>query len=600
MSSQRSQTTTPKESGALAVGFLALAGAIGVAHVTPADGYELSLYAGTPTTVWILLGVSFCLSLAVALATTAPWYRRLSLCLGAGAAIAFVGMPVLRGYHFISGGDALTHLGWARGIRDGMFSPLELRYPGLHTVSTLFSTALGIDLTHAMMLVIVLLFGLFFLFVALSTDLVFENRYSVTVGAFSAFLLLPITTLSTFVTPHPMSQSILFSAVIVYSLLKYMQGNQVAASVSSLGVLLAMLSIAVVLYHPQLAAHLLVVFVGICAVQFLFRRFGSTTPIATHRSVYGQTAILTGGFLLWVANHGLLVDVIRFHLVSTLEYFLGGTGSAGDAIDSQSNSIAQIGGSVVEIVLKLLGPSLVFGVLAALLVGWTLIENDGRLLRETEGVIHYFTVALVGLGGLFAVYFFGSTEKMYFRVFGFTLLFITIMGAAAIAYGMDALSKNRSTTAVHSIAVLGFGVLLVVSLLAVFPSPYIYGTSPHVTTQAMDGHETAFDRGDDDIPYIGIRSGPNRYVDATTGDLERTERYEGISGPEIEEGISRQYEDDRYLVVKQRDLDRELIAFKELRYTEAQLNSIESQPGVNRVQTNGGFELYHVRGTADA
>ena len=596
MSSQRSQTAAPREGGALAVGFLALTGAVTVAHVTPADGYELSLYAATPTTVWILLGVSFCLSLAVALATTATWSRRLSLCLGGGSAIAFVGLPVLRGYHFISGGDALTHLGWARVIQNGTFSPIDLRYPGLHTVSVLFSTLLGIDLMHAMMLVLIVLFGLFFLFVALSTGLIFESRYSVTVGAFSAFLLLPITTLSTFMTPHPMSQAILFSALVVYCLLKYIDGQQ--ASLSSIGVLLALLSIAVVLYHPQLAAHLLVVFVGICAVQFLSRRFGVLNPITTHRSIYGQTAVLTAAFLVWIANNGLLIDVIRFHLLSTLEYFVGGSGSAGDAINSQSDSIAQIGGSVVEIVLKLLGPSLVFGVLATLLVGWAVVENDGRLPRETKGMVQYFVVALVGLSGLFAIYFFGSSEKMYFRVFGLILLFITIMGATAIAYGMASLSKTRWTTVVHSIAVFGFGVLLVVSLVAVFPSPYIYGTSPHVTEQAMDGHETAFDRGKDDVPYIGIRSGPNRYADATNDQFERVEHYKGISGPKIEEGISQQYENERYFVIKQRDLDRELIAFKELRYTETQLNSIESQPGVNRVQTSGEFEVYYVRGTA--
>src|SRR6056297_3433598 len=113
MSTQRSHTASIGERVLLAAGFFALTAGIVVAHRSPATGYELSIYAETPIEVWGLLGVVFSLSLSLALSTMARWVRRLALLLGGGGALAFVGMPVLRGYWFISGGDALTHLGWA-------------------------------------------------------------------------------------------------------------------------------------------------------------------------------------------------------------------------------------------------------------------------------------------------------------------------------------------------------------------------------------------------------------------------------------------------------------------------------------------------------
>lgn len=582
----------------LTAGWLALAGAVAVAHATPATGYEVSIYTATPAAFWALFGVAMGVSLLVALGTAADWLRRLALGLGGAAAVAFAGLPVLRGYRFFSGGDALTHLGWARGLRAGAIQPTELNYPGLHTVSTLLATTVGIDLAQAMLVVIALLCGLFFLFVSLSTSVVVESRYSTTVGAFAAFLLLPITNLSTFTTPHPMSQAILFASVVVYLLLTYVRSRTETRTVSGLGSLLALASVALVLYHPQLVAHLLAVFVGIGVVQFLARRYRTSHPIAAHRPIYGQTVVLVAAFLAWSSNHGFFRDVISFHVWSALEYVIGGGGPSGESVDSKGASLAEIGASFLEVVLKLLGPSLVFAALVGLFVLWAFLD-DGTTTRETDGVLPYFVVAIGGLSVVFVVYFFGSVGDLYFRVFGLVMLFVTVGGAAALAYGTEALSRTRLAPLAHGVLVVGIGILLVASLLAVFPSPYIYSASPHVTEQSMAGHEHAFEYQDEDVSFVGIRAGPNRYADAVRGELDRTRAHGAIEAEEIDDGIARQYDGDRYLSVDQQDRDREVIAYRELRYSEAHFDAISAQAEVDRVQSNGEFEVYFVRGTSE-
>lgn len=596
MAHARSRPITLEDSGLLAIGFLALAGAVLAAHTSPATGYELSLYSGTPLAFWLLFGCAVSIALAVGFRAATVWSRRIALVLTGVSVAVFVGLPILRGYRFYGAGDALTHLGWIRGINWGTFEPLELRYPAIHTVSNLISVTLGIDLAQASLLLIVLLSCLFAIFVALATSVLFESRFSAVAGAFGAFLLLPITNLSTFIVLHAMTQAILFSSVSVYLLLKYVRNDPSSEALSGVGWLLAITSVAMVVYHPQLAAHFLVMFFGIVAVQYLYRRYRPDHPIAEHRSVFGQSVVLLAAFLVWIANHGFFGDVVGYAVSSAASYFFGG-GDAASAVDSQGSSLSEIGVTILEMVVKLFGPSLVFGLLASLLVLAALLNDD--LTRRTDGVLPYFVVSMIGLAGVFGLYFFGSYSAMYFRVFGLMMLLTTIAGAAAIAYGMQSVSGNYSMTAVYSVVVVGFGAVLLLSLLVVYPSPFIYQASPHVTDASLEGHETMFEHNDEELPFVGIRSGPHRYEDVTHAKYDRTLMYPAVSGEEIEEGISRQYESDRYLTVTQSDREREVVSYKELRYTEGQLESISSQPGVNRVQSNGEFELYYVHGTAN-
>jgi len=595
---QRSRSAPLADRGLLALGFLALIGAVAVAHSNPATGYELSLYAATPLTFWVLYSSAMFVSLFVALRASTRWLRRTALGLGGIATTAFAGLPVLRGYWFYSGGDGLTHLGWARGIRMGNFLPTDLRYPGMHSVTILLDVAFGIDLAHAMLLVVVVLVVLFFAFVTLSTPLVFESRYSSTVAAFSAFLFLPITSLSTHLQPHAMSQAIMFSSVAVYLVLNYVRSPASLLSSSAVGATLALTSVALVVYHPQLVAHLLPFFVGICGLQVLYRRWRTDHPIAAHRPPYGQTAVLVAVFLVWISNHGFFSGVVGYAIMNTLEFFFGG-GSAAKDVATQGASLTAIGGSFVGIFVKLFGACLVFLTLSGLLVLQTVRESDRALLRATNGMIPYFVVSLVGLSGIFALYFFGSVSEMYFRVFGLIMLFVTILGAVAIAYSMSAVSRSRMGKIVHSATIAGFGVLMVLSLITVFPSPFIYLPSPHVTDTTMSGHEMAFEHQAEDIEFVGIRAGPNRYADVERATLDRTRSYGAVTSAEIEAGIASQYADDRYLTVAQIDREREIVAYEGLRYSRSNLNSISAQSGVSRVQSNGGFDLFYVDGTAE-
>lgn len=597
---QRERAEPPRlaDRGLLAVGFLALTTAVVVAHTSPATGYELSPYTETPVAFWAGLGTALLVSLFVSLRATADWFRRLALLLGGLAATSFVGLPLLRGYHFFSGGDALTHLGWARGIRLGNFQPTELIYPALHVNSAMFDAAFGIDTAHAILLLVVTVASLFVVFVTLSASVVAENRYATVVAAFSAFLFLPVTLIATHMLPHAMSQAIMVSSLVVFLLLKYVRRPEIPRAPSALGAVFAISSSLLVLYHPQLVAHLLAVFLGICVMQALYRRYRADHPVASHRPIYAQTAVMTVAFALWVANREFVASVVEFTVTSAADFFYG-QGAAAAGIASQGASLVRIGGSITEVFLKLFGASLVYVVLAGLLVLWTVWESDETVERTTGGTVSYFAVALSGLLFVFALYFFGSVSEMYFRVFGLMMVLVTVLGAVALAHGMSSLSRRRSRSVVHGVAVVGLGILLVASLLTVFPSPYVYQPSAHVTESSMSGHATAFEHEQAGVGYLGIRAGPERYRDAWNAQGRKTSRYGAVTGEDIDAGLADRVDEDTYLTLTRADREREVVAYRELRYEREQIDSIAGQPGVSRVQSNGGFELFYVRAESD-
>ncbi|MFD1564321.1 DUF6541 family protein [Haloarchaeobius amylolyticus] len=590
---------------ALAIAFLAVSVSTLSAHANPATGYELSIYTMTPRVVWVGLLIALSVSLAVVFVPFSETSRdrssrSLAVVLGGLVFAVFIGMPIIRGYRFYGHHDALTHLGWARGIREGTFLPFDLFYPGIHTVTVFISSTIGISLSRSMLFVAFLAVLLFCLFIPLCVLTIVPDDRAAAIAAFSAFLLLPITTISMYLSAHAMSQAVLFSPVLLFLLTKYLGTDQCGSILSAVGVALALSSVAAVLYHPQLAAHLIIALLGICAVQYFARRTVSSSRVTEQTSVYGQTLFLIAVFLVWSSNYGFFAGTMEYFLGSVVEFLFREGGAVGDTVGSQSASLAAIGGSLTEIFLKLFLPQLVFSLLAGGLALSAVLSGKSQWLKQMPIETAYFAVALFALGPVFLAYFFAAGSKMYFRVFGLMMVFVTVLGSIAI-YRIVTRSGPSQSRSGRSMLTVGFALLLVLSLVAVFPSPYTYNASPHVSEQHFNGYQSAFDSQDEAITFVGLRDGPNRIHDAIHGNEERMRLYQGLSDEAIENGVQSQSDDGRYLALTQADYEREVDAYRELRYSEQELNAIGTQPGVSRIQSNGEFDLYYVdAGTADS
>ncbi|WP_336003526.1 hypothetical protein [Halorientalis halophila] len=661
----------------LSVGFLSLTVAILGAFSSPPEGYELSIYAGTPTVFWVGAGVALAVALALSLLPAAGRYTAPALYLGGATLTAVVGLPLLRGYAFAGPGDPATHLGWIRDIEAGKYFVTELLYTGLHSTALVFHDVVGTALEHSLLLAMVAFTIPFFVFTPLIVRTVSSRPQAVPIAAFSSFLLLPITNLETFNRVHPYTQAMFFTPLVIYVALRFVFDPRDSLA-SPFSLLLALTSVALVFGHPLQALNVILLFVGITVVQFLsgsgsgeqdpfrYASLGGRRPIAV-RSLLVHTVFVIGVFFAWVVRTEQFQTASRTYVPSILE-FVQGSATAGRETASQASSLSAIGASPAELLVRMFPAALLYVALAGLFV---LLNIHGRfrhrfsasrrylgygfmgiltllplsaaiyarplssLLSGVTGVLFLVVSALVGIGvslllavlllayatesetavsggatdtfvtymavgGAFAVplfflFFVGNIASLYFRILGYLLLIATLLGSLGLVRFGDGLGTVVSRRTVRIGVVLLFVVLLPLTVVTVFSSPYLYLSNHHVSQQQFDGYATTFEHRDPDVPVAGIRQGPYRYAHAVEGYEAAKGKYErSVTGENLTR-LPAASPGPLYLVVNERNRQRETEVFRELRYSKAQFRSLDHQRGVDRVSTTGEYDLYLAR-----
>jgi hypothetical protein len=211
----------------------------------------------------------------------------------------------------------------------------------------------------------------------------------------------------------------------------------------------------------------------------------------------------------------------------------------------------------------------------------------------------------------FLVIFVAQQGDHYFRFHGFIMVTVSLLGTLGIVAAVDRLPA--SSERLHGIVTrqrlwsalcVAFVVLLAVQLVVVHPSPYIYQSNSQVPETVMDGYEVSFRHADGTTSFTGVRSGPSRYVDAaygtqTAGTLDFPGYESDVPEEIFNQNVTSHYENDRYLVLTARDRLQEVELYDGFRYGAGGFEALESERGANRIQDNGGFTLYRLRGTDD-
>ena len=600
----RAASSRPVPKVLLLAGFLALAVTISLPDVFATSGYELSIYGSTPVVFWVGIGVSLLVSLSLSLyAGFSPRTRLLAMFLGILSFCAVLGLPLSKGYYYYGRGDALTHLGWVKDIAAGQLRPLEFLYPGMHVTSVFVKLLADISYRRAILLVVFVFALVFVLFVPLCVSLLSNNRLAAATGLFSAMLFLPVNNVSAHYFAHPTSQAILFAPFVLYVLLRYLGSGSVRERrVSGWGVALALAGVAMLLIHPQQVANLLIIYVGICTLQFIYRRLDPRSAISSQNRMYGQTALLTVAFVSWAATHNRSTQTVT-NLVTLLTTPLGG--APGGEAAQRSASLAQIGGSIEGLFVKLFLLTTIFAILTAALTLQNLFGSTDET-DDSTGYVRCLSISLVPLFGLFLVYFLSSMTTQHYRQIGFLAFLATVLGAVALSRGITGLGDRFSFTPAYSTLVACFTVFLLLSIPVVYASPIIFQPSYQVPETTMEGYRSSFDyRSDANVPYVGIRDGADREVDAlygTYGDDPVRPVSAGAVPPEVfrQGNFTEYYDEPRYFVVSEEDRLREVVVYEGFRYPESGFERLEETRGLNRVLTNGPFRVYRISDTDDA
>ncbi|NIB98536.1 hypothetical protein [Halobacterium sp. R2-5] len=604
---------------ALLVGCLALANGLLVAHRNPATGYELSPYAATPTVTWVGLAVAFLVGSVVSVATVRRTYTwAVGVGLAVSAALSVFAMPVFRGYTFYGAGDSLTHVGWAREIAGGSLEATNLLYPGVHTLTVFVGRLADVPLTLANTYVVLVAFPLvFLLFVPLAAELLADAPWAYGIGLLAAAAFIPINNISIHPAAHPASQGTLLFAFVLYLALAYTVGvldtgpgargenlrrdeshSSLArwpTTATGTGVLLALASAAIVLVHPQMGLNVVVVLGAIAAAQLLARRYTDLDRVDAHRPLYAHTVVALAVFLAWAPRF----ERVQGAFLATVQSVVQSGPTTGQVVSQRSTSLTTVGGSIVEIFLKLFGPAVVLSACAAALFALAVYRHR----TDADTLVGYIAAAFVPLTAIFALVLAGSVGDLYFRYQGFMMVPVTVVAAAALAHAASWAATRGNRGAGVAVVAVVLLVLAPVGLLVVHPSPYVYQPSQHVTESQISGYGSAFDHRAEGVEFTGIRGGPRRYVDYHYGTEYARETLDfpgyrdGVPVPVfVAANYSEAYGEPRYLALTDGTRQTEVGLYHGFRYPASGFRALETTPSSSRVRASEGFELYLVGG----
>jgi hypothetical protein len=144
--------------------------------------------------------------------------------------------------------------------------------------------------------------------------------------------------------------------------------------------------------------------------------------------------------------------------------------------------------------------------------------------------------------------------------------------------------------------IFGLVLMLVLSLLVYFPSPYILQPNNQVTESQLEGYEAGLDHSQASLDIMFIRSPPSRYFDAQvrpTGQ-RRGDTYRNDLKTPDHFANQRLHQRDltTYVVVTSADYKRDVKIYKGFRFNRSDFEYLESAPGINRVYSSGGTTFY--------
>lgn len=584
---------------ALVVGYLALAAGILRAHQAQPLGYEVSIYAATPVLFWLCIGVALSVSVAVVASGYYEQYTPLTLLLAGSAMLAIVSLPIIRGYHFFGREDSLTHLGWTREILGSITSPFELIYPGAHLFSGATQVLLGIADGRAVMLTVPLFVLVYFVFFTLVVRALIPRTVATILGAFVAFLLLPVFNVGTKLMFFPFILGVFLSPLFVYLLVLYLRRDSERLvrflPVTALDLLLLLVGVTLIWVHPQLFSDVLLVLGAILVLQIGYSLAGRSGLVTTHRWIAGQFAVLSAVFVAWNLNHDAASRTLDQIVI---ELTTGGPASTGAVVQQRAGSLTAIGAGIPEIFLKVFLVNTLVILFAGLFAYRSLTVGSEYGWGDLDAWTRYLLLAGVLVGLNAAVHFFGEVSSYTFRHLGFGMVLASILGVAGLYFAITSwAARSRDRTWLRSSMTVG-GVFVAIAVIALsvavfFPSPYVYLASHQVSETEMEGFESAFEHRAEGVEYAGVRGGNvERYSEAIPGVPEISSR--AVYGEDIRRGVGSGIAADSYFVVTETDRKREITAYRELRVTSADFQRIENTEGLSRIQANGDMEIYYV------
>ncbi len=571
--------------------------AVVIARQCPATGYELSVYTSTPSSVLLLLLLSFIGGMAiVAFELFTSGYRRSRTFLAgfavvALAAAAFLLLPFFRDYIAASSGDHLGHVGFVRDIAASGHLSDRNPYPLAHTLLAEVSMLTGLSALDVVNINTALILPVFMLTAYLLAAAVLpDERQRLlaaliaggTMAGISRFYLLP-NTWSTLLMP-----------LFFYC---YFKRERVPFRILAVAIL-----VVYPFFHPLSSIVIMMVLAVMELPRPLYVRLLRRLKLGvpqwlSPRPVLWPVLLEAAVFIPWVLTRQVFRANVRIFWESLTSF----PGSYQYASAAGNLGKANVHGLEIPIlVFKLYGELLVFAVLA--LLGAVLLVHELRRGSRQGGAYRLLIFGIwVPIAFLFfAADFIGVAAMRVIvadRMLGYVEMACIVFAAFAlwkIAERLPSLDAMVTVTCGLLIAAL------LVNFYGHYHSPYVIRPGQHVTHRYEAGMSWYIGTKDPALPALAVATFPVWYFEATLGVQATYERTDLPEFPEVADHfgydnfttMAEQCDGSRYLSMDRVDRAAYQTVWKHLgRWVDADFRRLEQDPTVDRIYCNGEVDI---------
>lgn len=592
----------PSRADLLAVlgGCLLLVTVVYLALTPKATGFEPSIYAAFPLWFWAVLvstfGIGQLLILRDAFSdspASTNWIRGFLLTLAVLAILLL--MPAIRGYPIYGRADLLTHIGHTTVIHETGGAPFQNIYQNIHQLVLALSYATGVAPRYLFNVVplVLTLFSVLASYLLLRT--VFERRRMLMTLPFVVVLVAG----STHMNPSPYAQSVLFLPFVLYLFARTQMTELI-----TFRLLLAVVVIALVLFHPLTALFLLAIF-GIHYLVVSYRSWQGSIDLATPVSKVSAASIFQLALVTFVVWYYNFVGVfLRFEQVfrRLLDPSEGET-----ELDTYSATVTEFSPSYVDIArigafrfgerFLLLGIGVLFVTIAAV----TYARGD----RFSSAYLSTFTLGFLAFCGFGVLFLVVDLIGGFGRPLVFAQYFAAFLAGSVVLELYNRTSRKKLLLA---IAVVAAVLLATVTVATLYTSPMAGQSTSQVTEQDIAGAEWYLDNELNESPLQEFGTTMYRFEHLLAGSESNTVPREGTFPPDRfnytqHEMLGANYETDQYLVVTERGKRFYPIAYPgyddSWRFQPTDFELLRGDPTVTQVYNTGEIEIYRVEGTDD-
>ena len=570
-----------------------------IAYSHPSKGYELSIYESTPTFVWIFLifsiigGVTIIVHQVYTKEYKSSNFWLFGFLILILSRMTLLYIPFIRGYYTWRG-DNISHIGHVKDVLlTGHFSTDNF-YPVTHILLaeciSISGSPIELIINHS-----TALFSVFYvvsIYLLATAVLPKRDAQLLSVAATGGVLF---NLYNVYLMPN--GWSILYLPLLFFFFFKSFKSLEYK-------LLLVIMLVLYPFFHPLSSTVLVIMLLTIgfvSSLMYIIEHKKISLGNILHSFPITQVLIILVIFLPW------LLSFSWFNLNIRGLYAAMTTGHSLDVIAQMGSTLDKIGlhgFEFVKFVIKVMGDEIIFLALS-IIAAIILLKSYKNLntIKSNENLIILLGITFI-IGITYASYLFniipGLENIGSHRLLAYLVIFTPIFVGFSFQHF---LSKKRNYITA-SLCIVIIMTASVISILSLYPSPYVIRPNLEVTEMDMHGFEWFVNYKSRDIGCTHIMSPPFRFADAILGNSEEDKRTDiGHRAPQIpdhfyytvRDRLGESHKKDRYAAITQMDkVIYDTVWEMVGRFDKDDFKKLGNDKTVDKLYCNGECDVWYV------